>query len=93
MIRNIIHIEKNAYRDDWSIANDILVKRGNIISIGEINSAEVSEMVDGESRIDSANSREVVKANGKLFKRIVNSEGSIVLAEIGSDIGINGTKY
>lgn len=73
--------ERIMYKDQDDISVAMQVGRGQKVSYTNITGSEVNTMVDGESRIDYKDSSEVIKMNGKLFKRVV-IDSEIKLQEI-----------
>lgn len=72
--------ERIMYKDENDISLSVQISKGQLVS-KDINNAEISTMVDGESRIDFADNTEKIKVNGKLYKRVaIDSE--IKLQEI-----------
>lgn len=69
------------YRDTDDIGMAIQSSRGQLVSLNGLFNSEVNLMVDGESRIDYKNNEELIKANGKLHKRII-VDNEIKLKEI-----------
>lgn len=72
--------ERIVYQGEDDIALAIQVARGQLVS-NKITNADVSTMVDGESRIDFTNQKEVIKMNGKLYERVI-VDSKIKLQEI-----------
>lgn len=73
--------ERILYKDEDDVALAIQVSKGQLVSINGIDKAEISTMVEGESRLDYPNMSEVIKANGKLYERVV-IDNKIKLQEI-----------
>lgn len=72
--------ERIMYKDENDISLSVQISKGQLVS-KDINNAEISTMVDGESRIDFADNTEKIKVNGRLYKRVV-VDSEIKLQEI-----------
>lgn len=73
--------ERILYKDEYDVALAIQISKGQLASVSGIDKAEISTMVDGESRIDLLNSDEKIKVNGRLYKRVI-IDNEIKLQEI-----------
>jgi hypothetical protein len=72
--------ERIVYQGEDDIALAIQIAKGQLVSNG-VSNADVSTMVDGESRIDFTTQKEFIKMNGKLYERVI-VDSKIKLQEI-----------
>lgn len=68
-MRSKINIfERKGFTDEFAIQQGIDGSRGNRVLNSEIKTDEMGNMYNGELRIDSVNSRGIVKINDTLYK-------------------------
>ncbi len=73
--------QRISFKDEDDITMAINIAKGQLVALNGLSASEISTMVEGESRLDYPNMSEVIKANGKLYERVV-IDNKIKLQEI-----------
>lgn len=73
--------QRISFKDEDDITMAINIAKGQLVVLNGLSASEISTMVEGESRLDYPNMSEVIKANGKLYERVV-IDNKIKLQEI-----------
>jgi len=81
-MRKLVTHQRQPFRDDYEIELGIQLSKGMTIERQNIQLGIVSQMIDGEPRIDMENNRKVTKIDGKLYKEVVDENSEVRYAAI-----------
>ncbi|MFA4916709.1 MAG: hypothetical protein WC974_09575 [Thermoplasmata archaeon] len=75
------NIKRREFRDDYEISDFINASKGMVVS-KDVTTGDLGSMVEGESRISKDRNAAVIKADGKLFKQVVDKSFNVVFEEL-----------